>query len=141
MNVFSFLIIDDDESDRYLLKRLLESGKLETTIFEADDGVAAIDLLQNYEENRAMHGELFPPLIVFLDINMPRMNGFEFLQQFRDLRDQRDAYRSIVFLMVTSSDNERDKEIVSEFDFVKGYIEKFPDTGAELVSNVKPFIV
>ena len=140
MSEFSILIIDDDESDRYLLKRLLTSGEIESKVFEADDGVSAIALLKDYEENKKNHGDLFPPLIVLLDINMPRMNGFEFLTEFRQLRENNDAYQSIVFLMVTSSNNESDKELANEYDFVKGYIEKFPDTGAELYETLAPYL-
>ena len=63
------------------------------------------NFLKNAEANRARLGDGFSPVAVFIDINMPRMNGFEFLDEFKKRRDENEGYDTVVFLMVTSSDN------------------------------------
>ncbi|MEM7558366.1 MAG: hypothetical protein AAF394_04530 [Planctomycetota bacterium] len=57
--------------------------------FEESDGRAALEFLTDYEVNQAKYGNVYPPIIVFLDINMPRMNGLEFLDEFSNLREER----------------------------------------------------
>jgi CheY-like chemotaxis protein len=134
------MIIDDDEVDRYTMKRLLKSGGINVPLEEAGDGEEAIQFFKNAEANRTKLGEGFPPIVVFLDINMPRMNGFEFLDAFKKLREENDGYDAVVFLMVTSSDNIQDKEHASQYDFVKGYIHKMPPTAGELLSHVGDYL-
>ena len=60
-----------------------------------------------------------------VDINMPRVNGFEFLEQFEVLRHELD-YQSVVLIMVSSSQREQDRERAESYDFVKGFLSKMP---------------
>ena len=140
MKQYSIMIVDDDEVDRYTIKRLLKSGGINVPLEEAGDGEEAIQFFKNAETNRARLGDGFPPVVVFLDINMPRMNGFEFLDAFKKLRDENEGYDTVVFLMVTSSDNIQDKERASQYDFVKGYINKMPPTAQELLAHVSAYL-
>lgn len=140
MKQYSIMIIDDDEVDRYTLKRLLKSGGVNVPLEEAIDGEEALQFFKDAETNRAKLGEGFPPVVVFLDINMPRMNGFEFLDAFKKLREENEGYDAVVFLMVTSSDNIQDKEHANQYDFVKGYINKMPSTADELLSHVGAYL-
>lgn len=140
MKQCSIMIVDDDEVDRYSLKRLLKSAAGKIPVEEASDGEMALEFFENTEASRARLGDRFPPVIVFLDINMPRMNGFEFLDEFKKLRSQNECYNAIVFLMVTSSDNDDDKERASQYDFVKGYIKKMPTTPSELLGHIKDYL-
>ncbi|MGK0440489.1 MAG: CheY-like chemotaxis protein [Pseudohongiellaceae bacterium] len=91
------MIVDDDEVDRYTLKRLLKSGGICVSVEEACDGEEVIQFFKNTEANRERLGQGFPPVIVFLDINMPRMNGFEFLYEFKKLREESECYESVFF--------------------------------------------
>jgi CheY-like chemotaxis protein len=134
------MIIDDDEVDRYTMKRLLKSGGINVPLEEAGDGEEALQFFKAAEANRARLGEGFPPVVVFLDINMPRMNGFEFLDAFKTLKEENDGYDAVVFLMVTSSDNIQDKEHAGQYDFVKGYINKMPPTAEELLSHIGNYL-
>ena len=140
MTDHAIMIVDDDEVDRYTLKRLIRSSGVEAEIFEMADGVLALEFLRDFEANRDRHGALFPPRLVLLDINMPRMNGFEFLEKFSQLPDPDDRYKPVVFLMVTSSANEADRAKSSEFDCVKGYIKKMPTTPASLREALEPYL-
>ena len=129
----SILLVDDSEADRYLMIRLLQKLGHEGRLFEAENGQEAIEFLRNREEQIAKYGQEFPPLLVFLDINMPLLNGFEFLKEFDGLRVPLD-YDSVVILMVTSSSRDTDRSRADAFDFVGGYVEKFPRTADELRS-------
>jgi CheY-like chemotaxis protein len=140
MKQYSIMIIDDSEIDRYTLKRLLKSGGVNVPPEEAIDGEEALQFFKDAETNRAKLGEGFPPVVVFLDINMPRMDGFEFLDSFKKLREESEGYNAVVFLMVTSSDNIKDKEHADQYDFVKGYINKMPDTADELLSHISAYL-
>ncbi len=123
MKNYSVLIVDDDETDRYLLKRQLKQTNLDLTIFEKENGQDAYDFFDNYSENKEKYPEAFPPLIVFLDINMPLLNGFEFLEKFSVLKNKGDL-ESTVVLMFTSSEREEDRNKVLKYNFVKGYLLK-----------------
>lgn len=122
MKPISVLIVDDSEVDRYILKRQLKEIGV-TDVFESDDGLSALDFLENYEENCKIYSKKFPPVVIFLDINMPNIGGFEFLVKFAELRN-RLALKSCVIMMYSSSERPEDKEKASSFDFVKDYLVK-----------------
>lgn len=123
MHDFSILIVDDSEEDRYILKRYLKEIKSDLKIFEKEDGADAIDFLKNYEKNKEMYSDLFPPQIIFVDINMPSISGLTFLNIFSELKQQ-DEYKDGTIIMYTSSEKESDKEESLSYNFVKGYLIK-----------------
>ncbi len=123
MSNYSILIIDDNEIDRYVLKRQLERTGLPLTIFEQPDGEDAIRLLSAYEANRAKYAGKFPPILLFLDINMPKLDGWGFLREFLLVRSQYDYSTSVVVLF-TSSDRPEDRAQGEQFDFVQNYLVK-----------------
>ena len=137
MNICSVLIVDDNEADRYLLRRQITEAGITDQIFEADDGKAAIDFLEDYDQKKKEHPEKFPPILIFLDINMPLMNGFEFLERFSKLRQSEFDYNSTVLMMFTSSEREEDRQKAFDHDFVKGFITKMPTTPEELAKQVR----
>jgi CheY-like chemotaxis protein len=56
-------------------------------IVQKADGRSGLAFLNNYLQNQQQHGES-PPAIIILDVNMPIMDGFEFLQRFAELKTQ-----------------------------------------------------
>ncbi len=139
MTTGSVLIIDDDEVDRYLLKRLLKDTKFNFEVFEADNGSSALEFLNNPSDVIAKDENLFPPLIIFLDINMPIMRGPEFLEQFAKVREQ--IYvQSCVIMMFSSSERKEDRESALQYDFVKDYLVKGSFSSADLRNRIQSVI-
>ena len=120
---YSILIIDDSEEDRYLLKRFIKKTGLDTSIVEMVNGEKAMDFLTRYEEHRKEHPDIVPPLLVFLDVNMPIMDGWEFLNEFRGQRSSI-AIQPVVVVMYSTSDLQRDIDRIKKYDFVNSYLVK-----------------
>lgn len=120
MKKVSVLIVDDNKTDRYLLKRFLKKCDLDFVVNEAEDGQYGLDFFEDFPAKRARDPVTYPPQIVFLDINMPRVNGFEFLAGFSALQAEHDLTESAV-VMVTSSPNQSDRDRAAAWDCVKGY--------------------
>jgi len=119
----SMLIIDDDEDSRFMIKYQVGELGITSTIFEMDDGDKALNFLANYDKNKLIHGEEYPPSIVLLDINMPNMDGFEFLDRYHKLVEGR-SLPHISFVMYTSSELEKDIWKTQCYEEVIEYIVK-----------------
>jgi CheY-like chemotaxis protein len=114
----NILLVDDDEFNVMSVRKALEKGKLDNPLFTAEDGIEALELLR---------GGTIPAhrRLVLLDLNMPRMNGLEFL---RELRDDPELHRTAV-VMLTTSTEERDR-IEAYSLHVAGYLVKPVRSGA-----------
>lgn len=111
----NILLVEDDELDVEAVERAFEELKIANPITLARDGVEALEMLRG-EAGR----EKFPrPFLILLDLNMPRMNGIEFLQ---NLRADPDLTDSVVFVLTTSK-SEQDK-VAAYNSHVAGYIIK-----------------
>jgi CheY-like chemotaxis protein len=107
----SLLIIDDDDIDATALRRALHKLKLLNPLYRAKDGLEALEILRN--------GEVPSPYIILLDINMPRMNGLEFLEA---LRADPELTHAVVFVLTTSKS---DEDIIAAYrEHVAGYLLK-----------------
>ena len=115
MNTVHILLIEDDEVDTEAIVRALRSRSIDNPITVAADGLEALAALRGEDG----HERVPRPYLVLLDINLPRMNGIEFLQ---DLRRDEELARSVVFV-VTTSDRAEDK-IAAYDNQVAGYIHK-----------------
>jgi CheY-like chemotaxis protein len=117
------LIVDDSEADRYILKRMLNELAFDISVFEMSDVESALEFMNDFEENQRKYPEGFPPLITFLDINMPIKDGYEYLSEFSTLRKKFNMEHSIV-MMFTSSERQDDKDKALKYSFVKGFLIK-----------------
>ncbi len=138
MKPVNALIIDDSEIDRYILKRQL-NGIGVNNVFENDDGATALEFLKNYDKNRESHPDKFPPVVIFLDINMPLIDGFQFLQEFSELREKFD-YSQCTVLMYSSSERVEDIERASKYGFVADFIVK-GETPVEVLKEKIAFLI
>src|ERR1700683_338006 len=95
------LHVEDDDICQMMLSRTFKKAKIANPISGACDGIDALEML------RGTNGrERLPrPFLILLDLNMPRMNGVEFLQE---LRRDAELKKSIVFVL-TTSDADDDK--------------------------------
>ncbi len=120
------LVVDDDEVDVMMIQRAFERTKVVNKIVFASDGIEALELLRG-ESIAAIPR----PYLVLLDINMPRMNGIEFLEALRSDENLKDT---TVFVLTTSADK-RD-QCAAYRENVAGYIVK-SNTGEEFTDLVQ----
>lgn len=114
-SMVSLLLVEDDEVDIKGFKRALKELRISNPFLVAHNGLQALDMLRGTNGSARLDG----PYIIILDLNMPRMDGIEFL---RELRADKNLRQSVVFVLTTSSD-ERDRERAYEYN-VAGFISK-----------------
>lgn len=126
MTLKTILLIDDNESEQFLYKAIVNAVDSNIKIISAYDGVEGLEILETLEEK---------PDCILLDINMPRMNGLEFLEKYsRDYEND-----PIVVTMLTSSIHDKDKEQAQAYSCVKDFFMKplKPEDVATLSSYVE----
>jgi len=101
------LLIDDDEPTNFLSQMVIENANCADGVQIATSGEQAIHYLTNNGTSVSDRKEYPRPDLIFLDINMPAMNGWEFLQKYNELHD--DHKGNIVIIMLTTSLNPDDR--------------------------------
>lgn len=135
MNEIDAIIVDDEEIDRYVANRVLSKDKGIGEVAELFDGSDALELLTS-DEFDLKWGPHPPATLILLDINMPRMGGFELLEALAEHDEQRQIANKLYFVvMLTSSAHTGDKDRANSFDMVKGFIEK-PITAEKLTNTL-----
>lgn len=90
------ILIDDDDIFLMISKKMMEISNFNNPLLTFNNGLSASDYLKhNYQDNKAF--------IVFLDINMPVMNGWEFLESIQGFTS---AQNTFVFVTSSSTDEE-----------------------------------
>lgn len=102
----SFLFVDDDAVSIAKFKRFMTEADINNPLFTVSDGVQALEILRG----QGGHEKLQQPYLVILDLSMPRMDGFEFLDVVRADPDLKD----IIIYMMTTSENQADIESALE---------------------------
>ncbi|HYG38280.1 MAG TPA: response regulator [Cytophagales bacterium] len=117
----SVMLIDDNEIDNLINQKMIEASSISQHIFTHTGARSAIEFLKNMEKIYAVASEALPE-VIFLDIDMPLMDGFQFLDEFDKLKDDTKKHCKIV--MLTSSINPQDVNKSKKYDYVKKYINK-----------------
>ncbi len=94
----SILLIDDNPADNLFHQLLIDEMKVTETLIAVEDGEEAIDYLRTHLDNL--------PSLIFLDINMPRMNGWEFLDEYDSFPSS--VKSKIIIIMLSTSANPKD---------------------------------
>lgn len=122
-------VIDDDDIYQFLLKKELKHTQLVDKVHVFTDGKEAIDYFDENKESTTLL-----PDVIFLDINMPIMNGWQFLEQFKKIQPK--IEKEITIYLVSSSFDDRDINRSKEYTEVTDYIIK-PVKRANLINVLR----
>ena len=123
MSAYCVMIVDDSEADQFLSRYIIESISHNIKIVNAYDGEEALEIINQGHNN---------PDLIILDINMPRMNGLDFLSAYQNC----DNNHSEV-VMLSSTMHEEDKVQCLSFPQVKNFLSK-PLIIEDVVALLKP---
>lgn len=116
MKIINILLVEDDDLDVMHIKRTFDKMKIVYKLNVAKNGEEAIELLQSNKEDGGIQ---ILPDIVLIDINMPRMNGLEFLSIIRNA----EKWKHLKCFITTTSEENIDKKEAERLG-VSGYIVK-----------------
>ncbi len=115
--IINILLVEDDEVDVMNVKRAFKKYKITNPLYIAGNGIEALEMLRSQNNQ--------PPIVpetrrlILLDLNMPKMNGLEFLHE---LRNDDNLKRTPVIILTTSDE---DKDRIEAYNLnVAGYILK-----------------
>jgi CheY-like chemotaxis protein len=111
----SVLLVDDDQVSCFINDRILKTFGVTANIYTASNGKEALNFIQENTNNQ----HTFPDLIL-LDLHMPVMNGFEFMEDFSKIERKGAAPKVII---LTSSANPVDRKKVEQYPIL-GYMNK-----------------
>ena len=111
------MLVDDNDTDNFISQKIIELNGFADRVIAKNSGKSALEYLEANENSPA---EL--PDVIFLDINMPIVDGFVFLFEFERFNEELKKKCKIAIL--SSSDNKRDIERIVDNDYVVKYITK-----------------
>lgn len=115
LKIVTLFIIEDDDFDYKSMERVLREMNLSNPIVRAKDGLDALEVLRGEKGREKLSG----PFIIFLDLQMPRLNGHGFLKEIRADANLKEA----TIFIFTSSDSDEDIKSADEYN-VAGFIMK-----------------
>lgn len=115
------LLVDDDPSMNFINRKIIQTTEVDAHIHACESGRSALDYLERYESSHS-NGQHPPPDIIFLDINMPGMNGWEFLEEYDRLPPEKKEKTVVVIL--TTSINPDDMEMARKNANVYSFVSK-----------------
>ena len=117
----SILLIDDDEATNFLNEATIEDMNLDLriyTVYNAQDGLDFLNKTGKFDDRTSNTD----PGIIFLDINMPGMSGWDFLEEYDKLEEEKKA--KVTIAMLTTSLNPDDKAKAESMGAIKEFMYK-----------------
>jgi CheY-like chemotaxis protein len=114
------MLIDDNEIDNLINQKMIEASSITENIYTHTGAKSAIEFLKNMEKMDVADKVL--PDVIFLDIDMPLMDGFQFLDEFANLTQV--TRKKCRIIMLTSSINPQDFNRAKKYENVKLYLNK-----------------
>lgn len=111
------LLVDDNDTDNFISKRIIEITKFADRVEVKSSGKGALDYLREHQND-----SVNIPSIIFLDINMPIVDGFVFLYEFEKFNELVKGKSKVIIL--SSSDNKRDIDKIVNNNHVIKFITK-----------------
>ena len=113
----NILLVDDDEVYLFLMNKIIKELTTELKVTSLLDGEEAIEYLSKCTDKN-----IDAPEVIFLDINMPFLDGWGFLEEFKKLKPK--IQNNVNIYLVSSSNMQHDIEKASEFEELTGYVVK-----------------
>lgn len=117
----NFMLIDDRDIDLFITQKIIEKLPLDSNFKTFTKAKAAIEYLSSLNTKMGFEPTFFPDIIL-VDINMPEMNGFQFLNKFSELKN--DKLNAIKIYMLSSTTNLTDIIDAEQNDVCDGFISK-----------------
>jgi len=111
------MLVDDNDTDNFISKRIIEITKFATNVEIKNSGKSALEYLEKNKEDI-----IKLPNIIFLDINMPIVDGFVFLYEFEKFSET--IRNKCKVIILSSSDNKRDIDKIVNNDHVIKFVTK-----------------
>jgi CheY-like chemotaxis protein len=111
------MLVDDNDTDNFISKRIIELTKFAKRTEIKNSGKSALQYLESEQNN-----DINLPDLIFLDINMPIVDGFVFLYEFEKFPDN--IKKKCKVIILSSSDNKRDIDKIVNNNYVIKFITK-----------------
>ncbi|WP_333599953.1 response regulator [Flavobacterium sp.] len=118
MKFNNLLVVDDDKVHHFIIKKLLEKNDIQVNMSFFENGHDALHHLKSKLKKKSNSTDL-----ILLDINMPVLDGWQFLEEFKEI--QKDISSEIIIYVVSSSDSSINEDRIEEFkDVIENYFVK-----------------
>ncbi|WP_044402170.1 response regulator [Lacinutrix sp. Hel_I_90] len=117
MKKSNILLVDDDKVYLFIMNKIISALSSELEVSSFTDGEQAVKFLERCTEE-----DIKLPEVIFLDINMPFLDGWGFLAEFKKLKSK--IHKKINIYMVSSSSREEDVQRAAQFKELTGYVVK-----------------
>ena len=111
------MLVDDNHSDNFFHEREIKKQNPAMMVISKNSAKEGLEYLKS-----TVAAENTLPELIFLDINMPGMNGWEFLHEYHKL--EKNIQSNVIVVMLTTSDNPDDEAKAKNWDFISDYITK-----------------
>src|SRR6218665_138685 len=105
------MLLDDNELDNFINQKVIEASHFAAKVYVNTSSKSALEFLNNLSISSTDKVDIFPE-IIFIDLNMPMMDGFQFIENLK--KSQPKKIESLKLVILTSSTNPNDKQRAAE---------------------------